>query len=221
MKCIKNIINSIKSIVKLIFYAHKINIDELRSFLLNSTISKKAKIHGKYHIVDTFIDDYTYLSNNCLISNTEIGKYCSIGPNFLCGRGIHPTTGISTSPMFYSTKLQNGVTVTKKTKIEETKKIIIGNDVYIGSNVTILDGVNIGDGAVIGAGALVSKDIPPYAVAVGCPISVVKFRFSPEKIESLLKIKWWNLEPEKIHLDIENNFFDIDSFISKYERKIK
>ena len=55
-----------------------------------------------------------------------------------------------------------------------SKKTTIGNDVWIGANAIILAGVNIGDGAVVGAGAVVTKDVPPYSVAVGNPAKVVK-----------------------------------------------
>lgn len=66
--------------------------------------------------------------------------------------------------------------------------------VFIGANVTILDGVTIGDGAVIGAGAVVTKDIPPYAVAVGVPAEVKKYRFDEKTIQKLLASQWWNHE---------------------------
>jgi acetyltransferase-like isoleucine patch superfamily enzyme len=46
--------------------------------------------------------------------------------------------------------------------------------VWIGANCTILGGVKIGDQAVIGAGAVVTKDIPPFSVAVGVPARVVR-----------------------------------------------
>ena len=62
----------------------------------------------------------------------------------------------------------------------------------------IVPGVNIGDGAVIGAGTVVSKNIPPYAIVGGIPAKVIKYRFSPEIIERLLEIKWWNLPDEEI-----------------------
>ena len=116
--------------------------------------------------------------------------------------------------MFYSTLKQNGTSFSSTNKIEERKLIIIGNDVFIGANVTILDGVTIGDGAVIGAGAVVSKDIPAYAIAVGCPIQIIKYRFSEEQIEKLLKIKWWDFNSEKIK-EVEKYFFDINEFIDK------
>lgn len=178
----------------------------------NSDISKKTKLYPLYHISNSKIGDYTYIAMNSFISTTEIGKFCSIGPNLVCGWGIHPTNGISTAPMFYSTMKQNGMTLSAVDKIEERKPISIGNDVFIGANVTILDGVTIGDGAVIGAGAVVSKDIPPYAIAVGCPIKIIKYRFEPNKIAALQKIKWWEFSDEKLK-EVEKMFFDIDGFI--------
>ena len=56
------------------------------------------------------------------------------------------------------------------------KKISVGNDVWISANVTILKGVKIGDGVVIGAGSVVVKDIPDYAIVVGNPAKIIKYR---------------------------------------------
>ena len=118
--------------------------------------------------------------------------------------------------MFYSTKKQNGYTLSKEDKIQERKPIIIGNDVFIGTNVTILDGVTIGNGAVIGAGAVVSKDIPPYAIAVGCPIRILRYRFEQEVIDELEKIQWWS-DRENLPL-VEKYFFEIDKFINELKK---
>jgi hypothetical protein len=56
------------------------------------------------------------------------------------------------------------------------KPVYIGNDVCIGSRVTILPGVRIGNGVVIGSCAVVSRDVPDYAVVVGNPAKIVKYR---------------------------------------------
>ena len=74
----------------------------------------------------------------------------------------------------------------------------IGNDVWIGLEATIVSGVTIGNGAVIGAKAVVANDIPDYAIAVGNPAYVIRYRFAPETIERLTKISWWNWKLSKI-----------------------
>ncbi len=179
--------------------------------------NKHVLLYAPYSVIETSIGKYTYIAHNSSVSKTTIGNFCSIGPNFVCGWGIHPYYGISTSPMFYSTRKQNGMTMSDYDKVEERKPIVIGNDVFIGANVTVLDGVNIGDGAVIGAGAVVSKDIPPYAVAIGCPIRIIKYRFEPEQIEALRHIEWWNFDDEKLK-KVEQLFFDVNQFIQSESR---
>ncbi len=206
-----------KSVPELSILRQNLHWDILGDWQANVNVGKNVKLYSRHCISNCTIGDYTYIAPNSIISMTTIGKFCSIGPNLLCGWGIHPTNGISTAPMFYSTMQQNGMTLSSEDKIEERKPIVIGNDVFIGANVTILDGVTIGDGAVIGAGAVVSKDIPPYAVAVGCPIRVIKHRLSQEQIECLMRIKWWNFDDEKLK-DVEKHFFDIDSFINTYSQ---
>ena len=190
---------------------------KLRSWECNVKKGKNVKIEPIVNMCDVTIGDYTYVSSNSHVSQTTIGKCCSIGPSFFCGWGIHPIDGISTSPMFYSTRCQNGMTFSNSNKIEERKKIIIGNDVFIGANVTILDGITIGDGAVIGAGAVVSKDIPPYAIAVGSPIRIIRYRMTEEQIAAMQRIQWWNWEEDKLQ-EVERMFFEIDKFIEKYDK---
>ena len=188
------------------------------TFLFNSIkncrISDKAVINKRSSFSNVGIGFATYLSVNAKVSNTEIGKFCSIGPNFLCGFGIHPINGISTSPSFYSIEKQNGLTFSSENKIKECKTIFIGSDVFIGANVTVLDGVTIGHGAIIGAGAVVSKDIPPYAIAIGCPIKVVKFRFPQNVVEKLLYIKWWDKD-KSVWEEVEKYFYNIDVFLER------
>ena len=150
------------------------------------------------------VGDYSYFARNSKVANTTIGKFTSIGPNFCCGLGYHPTNGISTHPKFY------------RGDIVEYMPVKIGNDVFIGANVTVLDGVTIGDGAVIGAGSVVSKDIPPYAIAVGCPIEIKRYRMTEKQIAAMQRIQWWNWDEEKLK-NIRTKFNDIDGFIKKYD----
>lgn len=52
--------------------------------------------------------------------------------------------------------------------------VIIDDNVWIGAKACIMPGVHIGRGAIIGAGSVVTKDIPPFAIAVGSPARVIR-----------------------------------------------
>lgn len=58
--------------------------------------------------------------------------------------------------------------------------VVIKDGAHIGIGSIIMPGVTIGEGAVIGAGSVVTKDIPPYCVALGAPAKVIKY-FTNEK----------------------------------------
>ena len=119
----------------------------VKSEKVSTTSGNHTNVVAPYFLHHVVLDDYSYIARNSNATNVKIGKFCSIGPNFCCGLGLHPTIGISTAPMFYSKAKQNGVSLVKEVVYEEQKQTTIGNDVFIGANVTIIDGVTIGCGA--------------------------------------------------------------------------
>jgi virginiamycin A acetyltransferase len=126
-------------------------------------------------------------------SHVDIGPYCSIGKNVRRYGASHPISSPSTHPYFYNPALGF---VSKSADVER-RHIIIGPDVWIGSNVTILPGcTKIGFGAVVGAGSVVTKNVPEFAIVVGNPARVVKYRHSKEKQLEILDSKYWELAPE-------------------------
>ena len=83
-----------------------------------------------------------------------------------------------------------------------------------------MDGVTIGDGAIIGSNAVVTKDVPPYAIVGGVPAKVIRYRFSPEVIQKLLELQWWNLPDETLKENI--SFFQKEDFsVNDIENFIK
>jgi aminocyclitol acetyltransferase len=99
----------------------------------------------------------------------------------------------------------------------EKSKVIIGNDVYIGANAFINASkvTSIGDGAIIGSGSVVLEDVPPYAVVVGVPARIKRYRFSQEMIDTLLRIKWWNWSVEDINANF-NLLISPTAFMAKF-----
>jgi len=60
--------------------------------------------------------------------------------------------------------------------VDDRGGVHIGKDCWLGAHVIVNDGVTIGDGSIIGSGAVVTKDIPPYSIAVGTPARVIRER---------------------------------------------
>ena len=125
-----------------------------------------------------------------------IGKFCSIsaGVTIFLG-GEHRVDWITTYPFPSLPKTwpeAQRITGHPKTSGD----VVIGNDVWIGRGCVILSGSRIGDGAVLGANSVVSGKVAPYAVVAGNPAKTIKKRFDKEKIDKLLKIRWWDW-PEK------------------------
>ncbi len=54
------------------------------------------------------------------------------------------------------------------------KKVVICDGAHIGIGAILMPGVTIGEGSVVGAGSVVTKDVPPYSIAIGSPAKVLK-----------------------------------------------
>ncbi|RYE12771.1 MAG: antibiotic acetyltransferase, partial [Rickettsiales bacterium] len=138
---VKNFFFFLKSLSR---YNH-FNWDNSACRSINSTIDSTSMVHGSYMLNNVSIGYASYISTNALMANTNVGRFCSIGPNVVSGMGIHPINGISTHPAFYSKKKKSKITLSSVDLIKEHLPVTIGNDVFIGANVTILDGISIGD----------------------------------------------------------------------------
>lgn len=104
------------------------------------------------------IAEATLISSGDLI---EIGRDALIGPHSMI---------VDTNHNYGDRTVRIGVQGLK------CRPIRIGPDVWTGGHVNILQGVTVGRGAIIGAGSVVTKDIPPYAIAVGVPAKVIAYR---------------------------------------------
>jgi acetyltransferase-like isoleucine patch superfamily enzyme len=126
----------------------------LRLATLHTLTPKGRLVIGR----DAVIAESVLISAGELI---EIGDYALIGPrSMIVDTGHH---------------YKDGTRLIRDQGLA-TAPIHIGSDVWMGGHVKVLAGVTIGRGAVIGAGSVVTRDVPPYAVAVGVPAKVIAYR---------------------------------------------
>jgi acetyltransferase-like isoleucine patch superfamily enzyme len=168
------------------------------------------RIFLEYHQIE--IGLYSY--GGCfdlerITAHTKIGRYCSFASGVCILNRNHPVSFKSTHPYFFNTTLGY-----VEKEFIPMRHIVIGNDVWVGRNALILPSVGrIGDGAVIGAGAVVTKDVPDFAVVVGNPASIIKYRFSEETRRKIKDSQWWNKDIE----ELQNN---LDEFSRPLEKEV-
>ena len=111
------------------------------------------------------IGDYSNIGANCRLGTTSkivFGKHVLLAANCYIGGAQHTFDRIDIPIMRQGYESKGGVA--------------IEDDVWLGAGVTVLDGVRIGTGCVIGAGSVVTKDLPPYSIALGVPARITGSR---------------------------------------------
>lgn len=157
-------------------------------------VGNYVSVNRRNYINDSCIGDFSYTGINTIINFAKIGRFCSIARNVDIGGMDHDMDYVSTIPRFRIEQALCG----SKPVAPKMAHCSIGNDVWIATGAIVLNKANIGDGAIIGAGAVVTKDIPPYAIAVGVPAKVIGYRCSSELMEELIELQWWNFPLEVI-----------------------
>lgn len=164
---------------------------EFKFFGINSVIDRPLTLRGgKYisigsnvligrHVVMTaWWNDVLGREPELVIEdNVELGDFSHI----TCANKITISQGVLTGKRVLITDNSHGGTTyeelcedPKKRKVVSKGPVFIGKNVWIGEKVSIMPGVTIGEGAVIGANSVVTKDVPPFSVAVGAPAKVIK-----------------------------------------------
>ncbi|MGJ8673009.1 CatB-related O-acetyltransferase [Rubritalea sp.] len=172
----------------------------LKADVRGATLDGNTKIYSGAILKDSVVGRGSYVCQHSRLARTEIGKYCSIGPEVVVLPGAHPVSErLSTHPCFYSNAKQAGFTYVSENNFEEFRYVgtneayyaIIGSDVWIGARVIILGGVRIGNGAVIASGSVVTKDVGDFEVVGGVPAKFIKKRFPEYFIDEIKKDPWW------------------------------
>ncbi len=174
------------------------------SKLYSSTLTGKVKISEGSKLYSVLIDGNVSIGSYSIINGptTEIharvnrisiGNYCSIAKGVLLQEYFHDQERLTTYFILHHVFNDEwGKEITSKGSIE------IGHDVWIGAKSIVLSGVKIGNGAIIAANSLINSDVPPFAIVGGSPAKIIKYRFTDEIRQKLIKLNWWEWPLEKV-----------------------
>ena len=163
-----------------------------------------------HRLKDCTIGAFTFFNSagKTSVYRTQLGRYSQIGESSIIGPPEHPMDWFSSHPFAFTRpeevpemyRLEDFARLAPRSSSgaswasQQANRTVIGHEAYIGAGTFIKRGVTIGDGAVVGAGSVVTRDIPPFAMAVGSPAKVIRQRFSDAIVERLLALQWWNYD---------------------------
>ncbi len=163
-----------------------------------SSIGDGCTIRSGTRITNSKIGHAVEILDNCVITDSEIGNQCTVGPmahlrgeakleekakvgNFvelkktILGRGSKAShlTYLGDATIGEKTNIGAG-TITCNYDGKNKHATTIGNHVRIGSDTMLVAPVKVGDGAVTGAGSVVTKDVEANKLVVGAPARVIR-----------------------------------------------
>jgi acetyltransferase-like isoleucine patch superfamily enzyme len=121
------------------------------------------------------IEDFTLVNNGS--GDVIIGDRVRVGVGSVILGPVTMGNGSGLGQNVFVSGFNHGYSdATKNSSVQPLiiKGTIIEEEAHIGANSVILAGVRIGKRSQIGAGSVVTKDIPPYSIALGNPARVVK-----------------------------------------------
>jgi len=194
------------------------HIDPMAS-VVDCALGRWTRIGARTQMNEVVFDDYSYIVSDSSATYAEIGKFCSIARDVRINPGNHPTWRAAQHHFSYRATSYELAEQDDADFFEwrRNDQVTMGHDIWVGHGATILAGVKVGTGAVIGAGAVVSKDVPPFAVAVGVPARVIKYRFDQALRERLLDLAWWDWGHDRLAAALADfRSLDAAAFVARH-----
>ena len=184
-----------------------------------SRLGRYTEVGRGTSVVESTMDDYSYVAENSDVTGAAIGKFCSIAAQVRINPGNHPVERASQSHFTYraSRYFPGEADEAGFFAWRRSHAVAIGHDVWIGHGAVILPGRRIGTGAVVGAGAIVTKDVAPYLIVGGNPARPIRPRFPPDLAAALERLAWWDWDHERLRAALPDfRALGVRDFVDRY-----
>ena len=168
-------------------------------------------------IEESTLDDYSYVMERCDIVFASIGKFANIASEVRINPSNHPMDWVSQHHFLYRRRMY-GLHIEDHAVFfnwRRLQRVSIGHDTWLGHRAIIMPGVRIGNGAVVGSGAIVTHDVPPYAIVVGAPARVLRYRFPDAIWRAIEATGWYHWDHETLKERL-HDFYDLRLFLERY-----
>ena len=185
--------------------------------LIHPTSRVKDCTFGRYVEIGD-VGDYTYCFGGNDVIYAELGSFNSIATGVRINPVQHPAKTRAAAHHFTYRCAHYGLGPDDGALIgwRRQNRVATGHDVWIGHNAVIMGGVTLGDGCVVGAGAVVTHDVQPYQMVGGVPARPIGWRYEPEIIAALGRIRWWDWDHETLKARLRD-FDDVAAFCRRYD----
>ncbi|MDO5675516.1 MAG: DapH/DapD/GlmU-related protein [bacterium] len=180
-------------------------------------LGRYTEVAEQAMLEESSLDDYSYVMERCDIIFADIGKFANIASEVRINPSNHPMDWVSQHHFLYRRRMY-GLHIEDHAAFfnwRRRQRVHIGHDTWLGHGAIIMPGVRVGNGAAVGAGAIVTHDVPPYAIVVGAPAKVLRYRF-PEAIRRAIEATGWYHWDHETLKERLHDFYDLRLFLERY-----
>lgn len=190
------------------------------SEIVNSQFGAWCEVGAQSRVINSTFEDYAYCDRMADIANTTVGKFSNIAAMTRIGPTDHPFANAAQHHFLYRSSYYWDDVADDPTffAARAARRTTLGADCWIGHGAIIKPEVTVGIGAVVASGAVVTKDVGPFMMVAGCPAKPLRARFSPDIIERLLVLAWWDWDHQRLRAALMDfRSLKAEEFLEKYQ----
>lgn len=188
--------------------------------VVNSTFGAWVEVGEGARILNSTFEDYAYCDRHADIANTTVGRFSNIAAMTRIGPTDHPFTHAAQHHFLYRSSYywDDAADDPIFFAARAARRTTLGADCWIGHGAIIKPEVTVGIGAVVASGAVVTRDVAPFMIVAGVPAQPLRSRFSPQVIDRLLALAWWDWDHARLRGALEDfRKLRAEEFLERYE----